>query len=63
MKLNYFERLKQFEILDDARYQPLNMRLPEIKEEYNQLIKNIINNQPARRDEKKDKPKKCDKKK
>lgn len=63
MKLNYFERLRQFEILEDNRYQPLNMRLPKIKEEYDQLIKNIINHQIARKDDKKEKPKKFSKKK
>lgn len=63
MKLNYFERLRQFEILEDNRYQPLNMRLPKIKEEYDQLIKNIINHQIARKDDKKEKPKEFSKKK
>lgn len=63
MKLNYFERLRQFEILEDSRYQPLNMRLAEIREEYDQLIKNIINHQIERKDGKKEEPKRSDKKK
>lgn len=63
MKPNYFERLGQFEILEDSRYQPLNMRLPEIKEEYDQLIENIINHQIERQNDKKEEPKKSGKKK
>ncbi len=53
MILNYFERLNQFAILNDSRYQPINLRFPEIKREYEKIIKSIVKSKPIRKNEKK----------
>ena len=50
MRVNYFERRKQFEILHSSRYQPLNLGNEKTKEELNQLITIILNAKNVRKD-------------
>lgn len=53
MTINYFERLKQFEALHNQRYQILNLRLPQIKEEYDELIQVITYSKNMRKNARK----------